>query len=307
MMLENLPRFPCKLSNKKPLTEHGFYDADFGDYTHYPLVGVPTGAIAGFDVLDIDPRHKGHIWLQQHELPKTRAHWTRGGGRHFLFRYAGVRLRKELAPGVELKGDGGYIIWWPREGLQVDDHPIAPWPEWLLELARKEEPDEKGTRGNDTKPGLGSVSPIQYADERARAIAKVVLNDPTEKALYWATCKFSEMVKWGFPIEQAHKFLDAVSPYVKISAEAAQSSIARGLTNADKRIKGLVRTVESAPVGRRNKTLYWVSMELCRLTPDYHELLVDAALECGLTLSEIEPTINSATGRETRTHAPNSA
>ena len=300
-MLESLPRFPCS-TGKKPLTPRGFLDAAFGDYTHYPLVGVPTGAITGFDALDIDPRSGGHLWLQQHELPKTRAHWTRGGGKHFLFKHCGFRLRKEIAPGVELKGDGGYVIWWPREGMEVEDYPIAEWPDWLLELARKEEPDEKGTRW-----GHGPASPTQYADERARAIAKVVLNDPTEKALYWAACKFSEMVKWGFPIEQAHKFLDAVSPYVKISAEAAQSSIARGLTNADKRIKGLVRTVESAPVGRRNKTLYWVSMELCRLTPDYHELLVDAALECGLTLSEIEPTINSATGRETRTHAPNSA
>ena len=108
--LEQLPKFPCHWSNKKPLTEHGFYDARIDvDDRSWPLAGVPGSAMSGFDFLDIDPRNGGHRWLaeNEHRLPVTRVHHTRGGGWHYLFRYAGVRLRKEIASGVECKGDGG--------------------------------------------------------------------------------------------------------------------------------------------------------------------------------------------------------
>jgi hypothetical protein len=38
---------------------------------------------------------------------------------------------------VDVRADGGYVVWWPREGLRVvSDAPIADWPEWLLGLAR---------------------------------------------------------------------------------------------------------------------------------------------------------------------------
>jgi hypothetical protein len=140
-LLETLPRFPCRRSDKAPLTGHSFYDAVVNtDHSFWPLVGVPTGAVSGFDVLDIDPRHGGDLWLEQHRdrIPATRVHHTRGGGQHFLFRYAGVRLRKEIAPGVEFKSDGGYIVWWPREGLPFENRQIAAWPAWLLELATRQ-------------------------------------------------------------------------------------------------------------------------------------------------------------------------
>ena len=52
--LTELPAFPCSAGDKKPLTPHGFHDAQRGlDHSSWPLVGVPTGI--GFDILDIDP------------------------------------------------------------------------------------------------------------------------------------------------------------------------------------------------------------------------------------------------------------
>jgi hypothetical protein len=185
---------------------------------------------------------------------------------------------------VELKGDGGYVIWWPREGFPVEDHPLADWPDWLRA--------EIGARENNT--GRGSASPIEHPEARARSIAKVVLNDPTEKALYWAASRYSEMIKWGFPIDRARKFLDAVSPYVKIRDEAVRTSIANGFANTDRRIEGLLRRLATAEAGTRNSTLYWVAIELSHLTPDYHELLVEAAIQSGLPQHEIEATISSA-------------
>jgi Bifunctional DNA primase/polymerase, N-terminal len=141
VILESMPRFPCRCSDKAPLTTHGFYDAVVNaDHLSWPLVGVRTGEASGFDALDIDPRHGGHLWLEQHivQIPPTRVHYTRGGGYHYLFCHAGIPLKKEIAQGVELKGNGGYVIWWPRQGLPFEDRPIAEWPVWLLELSARE-------------------------------------------------------------------------------------------------------------------------------------------------------------------------
>jgi len=142
-----VPSFPCK-ADKKPATPHGFKDASVNETAMRnlwrlhpgPLVGVPTGRASGFDVLDVDPRHGGDDWLAENApyLPETRLHQTRGGGQHFLFRHRpGIRNSEaRIASGVDVRGDGGYAIWWPGfGGFVVCRAPLADWPDWLAELA----------------------------------------------------------------------------------------------------------------------------------------------------------------------------
>src|SRR5262249_26977777 len=111
MELTELPRFPCS-NGKRPLTLKGFYGAksDWNDDRGWPLVGVPTGSIIGWDVLDVD--RDGLSWLEKQALPKTRIHETRSGGRHLFFKHVdGVRNSAgRIAPHVDVRGDGGYII-----------------------------------------------------------------------------------------------------------------------------------------------------------------------------------------------------
>jgi hypothetical protein len=69
--LASVPRFACGL-DKRPLTPQGFYNGKAGiDDSVFPLVGVPTGAVSGLDVVDVDL--DGLCWLDagiDYQLPE---------------------------------------------------------------------------------------------------------------------------------------------------------------------------------------------------------------------------------------------
>ncbi len=202
--LGDLLVFPCRQSDKAPLTQHSFYDARVDvDHSRWPLVGVPTGE--AFDVVDVDPRNGGDCWYDFHfdALPKTRTHATRGGGIHLLFRPCGRKLRHKLAPGVEVQSIGRYVIWWPREGLPIEEAPIAEWPEWLLKLAidghsvkgwtKKKAPHDEAELGYEIKP-TGSVKLRSHALLRALERAPQGTRHPLT---HWSACRFGEMIGAG--------------------------------------------------------------------------------------------------------------
>src|SRR6516225_6029160 len=156
-----LPIFPCNLA-KEPLTAHGFKDAKRGarGWKGWPLVGFPTGARSGFDVLDIDP--EGRKWFDQNfdALPQTLAHSTHRG-LHLVFRHAvGLGCSSgKIAEGIDVRSTGGYAIYWPATGLPVDDHPICEWPDWLLAEAM-------GKRAGSDVPGpIGRIDNHRGGDE----------------------------------------------------------------------------------------------------------------------------------------------
>ncbi len=140
-----VPVFPC-LENKRPACPNGFKEATsdlavvqalFRRYPG-PLVGVPTGPVSRFDVLDLDLDAGADDWLSENctRLPISRKHHTRSGGYHILFRHhPGLRNSAgKLAPGVDVRADGGYVVWWPATGLPVSDpKTLAEWPSWVLE------------------------------------------------------------------------------------------------------------------------------------------------------------------------------
>jgi hypothetical protein len=114
-------------------------------------VGIVTGAVSGLVVLDVDPQHGGEEWLEQlasaHEpLRPTIESITGGGGRHLYFRHPGsaVGNRTGLRPGLDIRGDGGYVVAPPSvhpngrryvwsDGHSPDDLAPVPLPFWLLD------------------------------------------------------------------------------------------------------------------------------------------------------------------------------
>jgi hypothetical protein len=140
-----VPVFFCA-ANKRPTCPHGFKDATCDPaalqalWRKHPgsLVGVPTGSASGIFVVDIDgPKHESaEEWLERHAptLPDTRHHRTQSGGLHMLFEHRGLACSvSKLAHGVDIRGDGGYVIWWPAT-LDADHYcaPLAEIPEWMI-------------------------------------------------------------------------------------------------------------------------------------------------------------------------------
>jgi Bifunctional DNA primase/polymerase, N-terminal len=145
----NIPLFPVILTedNKKvPVIEHWRNTAttnldtirQWFTNTSY-VIGVPTGERSNIDALDIDPRHGGNVEQYHETLPDTRWHETKQGGRHYLFnRLEGMRNSTgKVETGVDVRGEGGFIVWWPAHGYACSSAPIADWPEWLSQLAMK--------------------------------------------------------------------------------------------------------------------------------------------------------------------------
>ena|SRR6185312_4889237 len=125
----------CPSPAKHPLTPHGFQDASQDRamitewWSRWPAanIGLTTGTPSGLLVVDIDPRNGGDRSLQtviakNGNLPATAQQFTGGGGRHFFFRYSGGRVPKTLAEGIDLKGDGGYVVIAPSRHYSGGDY-----------------------------------------------------------------------------------------------------------------------------------------------------------------------------------------
>ncbi len=80
-------------------------------------IGIVTGAESGVFVVDVDPRHGGNDSLDcmQSELghiPNDVLQVTGSGGSHIFLKYAGAECRSttNFYPGIDLRGDGGYVV-----------------------------------------------------------------------------------------------------------------------------------------------------------------------------------------------------
>jgi DNA-binding transcriptional ArsR family regulator len=156
-----LPVFPLKPGTKAPATGDGLKSATCNPATvrawweRWPNanVAIRTGEPAGLVVLDVDTQHGGAGTLGKLErehglLPVTAKTLTGGGGSHYLFRHPGEELRNsagKLGPGLDVRGDGGYIVAPPSvhengrvyKWLRALERGIADPPTWLLEDPRQ--------------------------------------------------------------------------------------------------------------------------------------------------------------------------
>lgn len=149
----------CSSIGKHPRTLHGLKDASCdpatieGWWGQWPTanIGLSTETMI---VVDIDPRNGGpadrsELIEEFGAFPQTAEALSGGGGRHVFFRNpGGERVPPHLAPGVDLKGSGGYVVASPSlhasgaryafDGLDGAKAllTLADPPQWLLARIR---------------------------------------------------------------------------------------------------------------------------------------------------------------------------
>ena len=116
-----IPVFPCG-KDKKPITSHGFKDAttDRSQIEKWwsqhadAMIGVPTGIASGIDVLDLDNKNgkDGFAAVPDWQQRSPIVVRTPSGGAHAWFKSTGTlrNSASKIAPGVDTRGNGGYVI-----------------------------------------------------------------------------------------------------------------------------------------------------------------------------------------------------
>jgi hypothetical protein len=111
--------FPCRCRDKIPATAHGLKDATtdleqiraWWDLDPNFNVAIATGAISKIFVVDVDGPDAERE-LRRLELPATVEAIT-ARGRHLYFKHPNAPVRNtagKIAPGVDTRGDGGYVL-----------------------------------------------------------------------------------------------------------------------------------------------------------------------------------------------------
>jgi len=198
--------FPCKERGKTPLTKNG-YKAATTDHSQIQTwwenrptanIGIATGEISRFVVLDIDAKNNGEETLKEFgPLPDTPVVFT-GNGRHVWFTYPDHHVPSsagKIGAGLDIRGDGGYVIAPPsihKNGKMyawdIVHHPdkmaLAPMPDWLVDKIQAppaphvEDPDAPildGSR-NATLFRLGCAMRKYGGTETAIAAALMIVN-----------------------------------------------------------------------------------------------------------------------------------
>jgi hypothetical protein len=155
------------------------------------LISARTGI--RFVLLDIDcAKHpEAALWLGKANLPLTRTHITRSGGRHLLFQFDD-RFRcttGRISCGVDTKGINGCAIWWPAERFEVlHGETLAPVPEWII---RAMAPPSVPAPQKIVRPPANAHRKI---DGIIRAIAGAREGE-RNAVTFWGACRFAEMIE----------------------------------------------------------------------------------------------------------------
>jgi hypothetical protein len=140
----SIPVFPCN-QDKTPATAHSFNDATTDPnrvklFFRGPnlLIGMPTGLRSNIDVVDEDPKNGGDLNTLG-PLPMKAVARTRSGGRHVFFRHRdGIRNTTGLRPGIDVRGEGGYVVLWAhsKDGEWISGNLFADLPDYPENLRK---------------------------------------------------------------------------------------------------------------------------------------------------------------------------
>lgn len=239
------PVFSCD-ANKRPLTDHGFKDATtdpaairrmFSD-PRAVMIGMPTGEITGVVVVDVDmkPGQQGGAWLDanSHRMPQTRTIRTGTGGLHLWFHWPNQRVKNsasKIAPNIDVRGDGGYVIVPPSIGYAIADNAaVADIPDWLMPALcppeaplAPQQPSQVSVPRQDGGTALGRAALAERCDDIRNAY-----DGSKHRAINESAFAVGGLVSAG-EIEETHAWADlrdalaAILPKCKDKAAAERT------------------------------------------------------------------------------------
>jgi hypothetical protein len=137
----------CESRGKHPRIKHGLLNASDDPaqiaewWGRWPdaNIGVRTGEESGIVVIDIDDMGKRGLY----DIPKTVWQRTGGGGEHHIFLHPKRHIKTTVGvvPGIDSRGDGGYIVAPPSNHVNgfyewiespFDGCDIADVPDWWV-------------------------------------------------------------------------------------------------------------------------------------------------------------------------------
>jgi hypothetical protein len=208
-----VPVFPCVPGGKSPLTTRGYREATtngrrvYGWWRWQPTanIGVPTGAVTGVEVVDVDRKAAGSGFAAFERARRAGLvpEWlglvrTPSGGLHAYFPSDPDRPQRSweaAGPHLDFRGDGGYIVVPPsvvevtadlRAGYELiagaQPHP-APVDAMALRDFLDPRPEPVFPRGETTR--------VVDAERLARWVA-VRAEGERNRGLFWAACRLAE-------------------------------------------------------------------------------------------------------------------
>ena len=228
-----VPMFPCVPGEKRPLVLRGFHDATADPaqvaewWSRWPSanIGIPTGAVSGVEVVDVDvhPTGTGFPAFREAHRQGHAAGWaalvrTPSGGLHAYYPVNPDRAQSSWQAArahVDFRGDGGYIIAPPSKVLR----PGGVRAPYRLIVASGDTPvPVDAARLRDlldprTPIPLDRTRASAHRFERRGSDAKVLAGwvagrgeGERNRGLFWAACRLAES---GAPPDVT---LDALGP-----------------------------------------------------------------------------------------------
>ncbi len=95
-------------------------------------IGMVTGRVSGYIVLDIENKYKGDVNQLLSQYPTKLVAKSGSGGYHFYYKYPKdydkpIKNRVQIMPNIDIRADGGFIV------LPPTKHPSGGYYQWVLD------------------------------------------------------------------------------------------------------------------------------------------------------------------------------
>ena len=251
--------FPVSPKTKRPLTPNGCKDAKKipgaieAWWNRFPdaAIGVATGSASGLIVIDEDiDEDKGlngydevRRWERDNTgLPDTVQSITGRGGYHLFFRYTGtdIKNRAGILDGVDVRGEGGYVIVPPSKHPNGTEY-MWEYPPEETELAEV----------NETVRAFLSIGKVEHTEKFQ--LPQVIPDGARNDTLYRLACSLQAQ---GVPDDGIMAAVESANE-TRCNPPISQKELEIIVSSALQHQKGELRVIQSGmPEWREPKIAY---------------------------------------------------